>query len=99
MPTLYITEYQQLAVDGRGIVPAGVEPALASQTVAIGAGSAQSSPFGERTRFVRVHTDAACSVKFGANPTAAATDARMAASQTEFFGVVPGHRLAVITNT
>jgi len=52
--------------------------------VAIGAGSVQSSAFNAKTRFVRLHADAICSIEFGTNPTAAATTARMAAGQTEF---------------
>lgn len=70
-----------------------------TQTVTIGGASTQSQVFNERTKFVRLHCDAICSIKFGASPTATADDARMVANQTEFFGVTRGHRLAVITNT
>lgn len=99
MAVLYISEYQVMPIDGRGIVPAGAEPAVATQTVAIGGSSTQSSAFNALTRFVRIHTDAICSIAFGANPTATTSTARMAANQTEFFGVVPGQKVAVITNT
>jgi len=53
-----------------------------------------------KTTFVRLHTDAICSIKFGVNPTASATTARMAAGRTEYHGVPLGqaYKVAVITN-
>jgi hypothetical protein len=99
MPKLFISEYDRMPSDPRGLVPTGSEPAVATQAVAIGGASEQSAAFNARTKFIRLHTDAICSVKFGANPTATADDLRMAANQTEFFGVVAGDKVAVITNT
>lgn len=97
---VYIQEYARQPIDRNNrLLPAGEEPAVTSQTVAVGASSTQSSPFNTLTGFVRVHTDVVCSVAFGANPTATATSMRMAANTTEFFGVTPGHRVAVIQNT
>lgn len=99
MAVLFVTEYAQV-VDG-----VGVEPALAEQTVAIGAGSVQSAELNAGTHFVRLHTDAICSVKFGQNPTATATTARMAANETRMHAVKPNlaagsrNKVAVITNT
>jgi len=103
MAVLYISEYVTQPWDGvANTIPAGLEPALVTQTVAIGA-EAKSAAFNARTRFVRVHTDAICSVLFGANPTATTSSPRMAANQTEFFGVDPsqvsGLKLSVIANT
>lgn len=99
MATLFIQEYSDVAVLATTIGQAGQEPALAAQTVAVGGGSLQSAAFNVNTKMVRVHTDVICSVKFGTNPTAVATELRMAANTTEFFGVTPGHKVAVITNT
>ena len=99
MAVLYITEYQRLAAAQGAQVAAGQEPSVAEQNVAIGAGSLASAAFNARTNFVRLHSDAICSVAFGAAPTAVATAKRMAANQTEFFGVNPGQKVAVITNT
>ncbi len=97
---LDITEYAELARDAMGaMIAAGKEPAVATTQVAIGAASAQSPAFSAATQFVRLHADAACRIEFGVNPTAAATSRRMAAGQTEYFGVVPGQRVAVITTT
>lgn len=102
MAKLYISEYKAMAKiqSSKEDIAAPNEPALVVQTpVVIGAGSLQSAAFNEETRFVRIHTDAICSVKFGANPTATADEARLAANATEYFGVVPGQKIAVITNT
>lgn len=100
MAKVYITEYVMLGV-GFGATPTVVkEPAFVSQTpVAIGGSSVQSAAFNADTRYIRVHTDAVCSIAFGTNPTATANSMRLAANQTEYFAVVPGQKLAVITNT
>ncbi len=102
MAVLYITEYAGLAPSppgGTSQVP--LEPPVAEQTVAIAAGSAASSAFNAKTRLVRLHTDAICSVEFGTAPTASATTARMAQNQTEYHGVPLGasFKVAVITNS
>lgn len=99
MALLDITEYSQMAYDAAGrLLPAGKEPG-AYQQVSIGGSSAQSAAFGGQCTFIRVHTDAACRIAIGSNPTAAATTPRMAAGATEFFGVKAGDKLAVITTS
>jgi hypothetical protein len=100
MAVVDINEYDSLARDARGdVIQTGKEPAKAFQQVAIGGASAQSNPFSDATRFVRVHVDAPCRLQFGSNPVAAATTMRMAGGATEFFEVTPGQRVAVITST
>ena len=102
MAILYISEYAKLAIDSRGLpVMAGKEPAVATQVVSIGASTAPSAAFTSATKFVRLHCDVACNYLFGpATPTALKdTSPRMAAGQTEFFGVVPGYMVAVIAPT
>lgn len=101
MATLYITEYARVGFDPNGPLAMPEEPPLAEQTVAIGSGSLQSNAFQAATRFVRLNTDAVCSIEFGLNPTAVATTARMAANQTEYHGVPQGgsFKVAVITNS
>lgn len=98
---LDITEYDNMPRDGSGAsIPTGLEPALVNQQVAISGVSAQSAALNSSTRFVRLHTDVACRVAFGSNPTAAGTDRRMAAGQTEYIGVrAGGLRIAVISTT
>jgi len=99
MAVLYITEYQNPGFFG-GVVPTGVE-AGTDQTVAIGGSSAQSSTLKTNTQLVRLHTDAICSIAFGANPTATTSTQRLAANQTEYKSVplTSGYKIAVISNT
>jgi hypothetical protein len=100
MSTLYIAEVIALGLDAHGqTVLAPMMPPVAEQTVVIGSGSVASAAFGGTTRFVRIHTDAICSIAFGSAPTATSTNARMNANTTEYFGVSPGLKVAVITNS
>jgi hypothetical protein len=99
MAVLYISEYGYGALEAAGsTIPAGKEPVITNQVIAIGGVSAVSAPFNSATKFVRLHSDEVCSVRFGMTPVASLTDARMAANQTEFFGVFPGLSVAVIQN-
>jgi hypothetical protein len=108
MGTLYIAEAANLVFLPNAQAPIMMMPPKAEQTVVIGGGSIQSAPFGSlwtpalpldgRTIYIRVHTDAICSIAFGVNPTATTANARFAANQTEYFGVFPGYMLAVIVN-
>lgn len=104
MAVLFVTEYGVQGRDMGGyrmVVPE--EPPLANQTVAITAGSVQSSAFNANTRLIRVHTDAICSIEFGTNPTATTTTRRLAANTTEYFAVPAAtagtFKVAVIINT
>lgn len=96
MSTLYISEHTAGTIAGTQVV---AEPAAAEQTVAIGAGSVASQPFGEHTKIVRIHCDVICSIAFGKTPTASISNKRLAANQTECFSVRPGDSVAVIANT
>ena len=112
MATLYIAEYRQLASvpSGTNFAPQAaqgpLEPAIAEQIVAIAGGSTSSTPFGGYTALVRIHTDAICSIIFSTPaqiatntlPTATTANKRLAANQTEYFGVLPNQRVAVIVN-
>ncbi len=103
MGTLYVAEYATagFAQIGGAVVQAPHETPLAEQVVNIGVSSAQSSAFNAATTVIRLHSDAICSVLFGANPTAAAANQRFAANQTEYKTVPRGqsYKVAVITNT
>lgn len=100
MAILDITEYSDLAVTGAGHkVMAGQEPCLLNQQAAIGASSVRSAAFGDTTRFIRIHADAACRIAIGSNPTASSASMRIGAGGTEFLGVLPGLKLAVIATT
>ncbi len=100
MPTLYITEFEGRTQGEGGSVAAALPlPPLAQQTVAIAGASAQSAALNAKTRFVRVISDAVCSIEVGANPTATAAKMRLPANVPEVFGVTPGQKIAVISNT
>jgi hypothetical protein len=99
---LYITEYAGLTPSPvGGLAQLSQENPLAEQTVSIGVSSAQSSAFNAKTRIVRLHCDAVCSVEFGTNPTATSSTQRLAANQTEVKGVPVGasFKVAVIQNS
>ena len=102
---LYISEYEHVRQTSRGNVLAGVEPSVATQKVDFTAGSTASAAFNVRTKFVRIHAEAICSIVFGTAPTAAATGLRLTAGQTEYFGVdienfaAGAMKVAAITNT
>jgi hypothetical protein len=98
MAVVYISEFSTLAQFPNQGPQMAAWPPIAEQTVAIGV-EAKSQPFGATTRFIRIHTDSACSIMIGANPTATTAKLRMAGNQTEYCGVNPGDRLSVISNT
>ena len=85
MATLWITQYTRLAVESTGqTVLVGQEPAKV-QTATI-SGTSNLVTLQQGTRFVRLNTDTACHVRFdGADASPA--DERLAANQTEYFGV------------
>lgn len=97
MATLYITEFADVSATQGTTIPK--QPPTAEQTVAIGGTTTQSSAFAQNTRYIKLSTDAICSISIGSNPTATATKMRMAAGQTEVFDVPQGGKVAVITNT
>lgn len=101
MAVLYITEYAEAGTSGGMAIGVGSEPPITEQTVAIAVGSNQSNAFTKNTKLVRIHADAICSIAFGTNPTATATNRRLAANQTEYFDLKnsPGFKVAVIQNT
>lgn len=100
MAKLYISEYAKLGAGFGAQDNVVSEPALVTQTpVAIGGTSVQSAAFHPKTRVVRVHTDAVCSIAFGADPEATNNSMRLTANQTEYFSVTAGQKVAVITNS
>jgi hypothetical protein len=98
--TLYISEFAA-PVSQVGTVTAQMlpQPAITDQTVAIGSSSAPSAAFNAQTHAVMLECDAICSIVFGATPVATATNMRLPAGTIVQFTVVPGQKVAVITNT
>lgn len=89
MATMTIQEYDELAQDSNGQpIPAGVEPAIASQVVSF-TSSSQSALLNKRTRFVLITVSAAARIQVGANPTAATASSglRLPTDGSIFIGV------------
>lgn len=100
MPTLYVTEYPGIETLLNGTAQVVVGPPIAEQVVTIGGSSAQSAAFSAVTRIIRVQPDSICSVRIGGvSPVATTSSQRHIAGSTEYFGVTPGDKVAVITNT
>jgi len=95
MATLYIAEFGGVT---SGRPPMASAPPLVEQTVTIGT-EESASAFSANTTYIRLHADATCSIAFGTAPTATTSTMRMVAGQTEYFVVIPGHRVSVISNT
>lgn len=87
MARISIREYEHIMHVANGTVPVGREPAVASQTFALGGASAQSAVFQARTRFVRIAVDLAATLDFGVNPTAVDGACDMPAGCVEYFGI------------
>ena len=96
MAVLYVTELVDLGKShSAGTAQMAKLPAMAEQTIAIGAASVQSTALNLNTRFVRLCPDTACAVAFGANPTAIATTTtgistgtmRLAGNTVEYFEI------------
>jgi hypothetical protein len=91
---MFVTEYAESDINS------AKEPPLAEQAFAFTGTSAQcSNAFNARTRLVRIHTDAICSIAFAKDPTATANNRRLAINSTEYFSVEGGLKVAAITNT
>lgn len=112
MSQLTIAESDNLVSLANNSGQAMMLPPKAEQVLAISGAPAQSQPFGagwstplpanRQILFIRVNTDTACCIVAGdpaGNPTAATTNMRLAANQTEYFGVHQGDVLSVIQTT
>ena len=97
MASVWVTEYAELARDSMGqVIPVGKEPSITVQKLTIGVSSTASSAFNGKTKFIRLHGDAAFHFAIASTPTAANTDSRIAADASEYFGVIDGQKVAVI---
>jgi hypothetical protein len=105
MPTLYITEFASIAasLSGFGGIPVTMPPVVEQGTLTVGGTVAVSGSFGGSTRLVRLMSDVVCSVAWSApnaaNPAPTTGNMRLAANVEYFYGVTPGMKVAVISNT
>jgi hypothetical protein len=87
-------------------MPVGdVRKIMVQQQVPVTGTTAASAAFGADTRYVRLHTDTTCRIRFtgsyngNAAIVATAADFRQVANTTEYWKVGPGMQLAVISST
>lgn len=95
---LYISEYSSLTIASAIPAQVGFEPDVTDQAVDYSGGVAASSAFNNATAYIRVLCDTQCSVKFGATPIATTSSKLLPALIPEYFGVVPGQKISVISN-
>ena len=80
---------------GDGTVPLVKEPALAEQSLEIGA-EVQSDAFNALTTVVGVSWDTSCHILFGADPIATVASKFRPLAGVEYFEVTPGEKVSVI---
>ena len=96
MPCLYVTIYKGMARDVVNTpVPAPETPPLAEWSLEIGVDSNQSEPFPEFAKFISVKAMSACCLAFGKDPKADHHFHPMDAGELRWYGVYPGHKIAV----
>lgn len=101
MSNLYITEYENPHSALGYPMPVATQDGNSTDQTPLdySGGAAASAAFGARTTFIRLHTDAICSIAFGKAPTATTSNRRMAANQTEYYFVRPGDKVSAVINT
>jgi hypothetical protein len=79
------------------ISPIRPQVGIAGQNITIGASSVQSAAVNAQTYMVRLSATGNCHVAIGTNPTAAATDMLLKATDPAWLvKVAPGEKIAVI---
>jgi hypothetical protein len=61
--------------------------------------AASTNAFGVGTQVVRLSSTTGCHVRFGASPTAVATDSFLKGGEPEYFVVTPGQKVSAIRTT
>lgn len=96
MAVLNVREYGNQGIDrANRLLPVGLEPAVAAQSVTGTVTSVQSSAFNDLTKFIRIWSTTDALVEVGSNPTAGATSMPISAGVFEYLAVEPGHKIAV----
>jgi hypothetical protein len=104
MASLYIQEFQgvgypQLQNSFIGAaLSSSTLPSSSQPVIPISGSPTLSNAFALTTILIRVHSDAICSIAIGGSPVATTSNMRLAANQTEYFGVKLGDYLSVIAN-
>lgn len=98
MALLYLNEYRDIAQDrsGRVVMVPFDPPAVVQPPIDFSGGADVSDPFGEKTSFILISTDAVCHIIIGDGVSATTINERMGAGEKLFRGVQPGHVISVI---
>lgn len=101
MGFLYVSEFANSANSKSGAqMQMGVQPANTLQKLDFSGGTnLQSNVFSEKTHFIRIYTTVDCHLAFGIDPVATADTMFLPAGTAEYFGILRGHRLAVLRHT
>lgn len=92
----YVSEFASV---GDAQVQVARQPASTDQApITVSGVSAPSAAFGAGTKYVRLNCDVVVSFVFGTAPVATASNARLPTGVVEYFQVVGGQKLAVISN-
>jgi opacity protein-like surface antigen len=94
----YISEFSALGRTSSGTATAQIAtlPSNADQKLDFSGGVQSSAAFNAKTYFIRVHCDAACSVN--GSGTATTSNMRIPADGVEYFAVLPGSTVSVISS-
>lgn len=97
MADLKITIYNMLAHDSSTrSMGAPQTPPLAEWSLEVGYDSIQSKPFPQNACFICIKSETRCALAFGENPVADPELHTVDAGERLYYGVSPGHKLAVI---
>ncbi len=97
---LHVSLYAYTAhgASGSGSLPMPQAPPVEEWQIEIEPESVQSHPFPEGVTFIMVRPDADCCLAFGSDPEAFVGEHPVDAKERLWYGVHPGHKIAVIDN-
>ncbi len=95
----YISEFAALGRTSSGVATAQIAtlPSNADQKLDYSGGAQTSAAFNSKTYFIRVHCDSGCSVS-GTGSAATTSNMRIPADGVEYFAVLPGSTISVISS-
>jgi hypothetical protein len=101
MSIAYVTEFVGLVPSPGGPPGIAMQPPVAEQAITFTTTAGTSAAFNAKTTVVRIAVDGIANVLFSTAGTAAvlATNMRMSAGQSEYFGVPPGqgYKISFVT--
>lgn len=101
MAKAYIREYQKMAQvqASKSDLSAPQEPGVDQDPITVSGTHAESAAFATDTRFIGITCDGIMSLVFGAAPVATTNHFRIPAGVIAYYGVIPGQKVSLITNT